>query len=283
MLSLSQLEPVDYLLIGHLTRDLTPEGDRLGGTVAYAALTAFAMEKRVGIVTSWGNEFPLDPYLGTLPLVNVPTMHSTTFENRETSHGRIQTISNLASSLDINQIPDSWKNTPIVHLAPIAQEVEPSIIRHFPSSMICITPQGWLREWDQSGFISMAEWPEASFVLERAGATVLSFEDVHHDEARIDEMVTASQLLVVTEGAKGGRVYWNGDVRRFRAPKVSVVDPVGAGDIFATAFFIRYQKTRNPWEAARFATQLASQSVTRVGMEGIPTADEINSTLIEVL
>jgi sugar/nucleoside kinase (ribokinase family) len=283
MLSLPRLESIDYLLIGHLSRDLTPDGDRLGGTVAYAALTAYALGLRVGIVTSWGYEFPLEPYLGLLPIINTPTDSSTTFENIKTSDGRIQIIHNVAASLDLHMIPEIWLDTPIVHLAPIAQEVDPTLVRHLPYSMIGITPQGWLREWDQNGRVSLTEWPEAAFVLERAGATVLSIEDVHHEEERIEEFATASRVLVVTEGASGGRVFWNGDVRRFAAPKVDPIDEVGAGDIFATAFFHRFHLTRDPWEAARFAAQLASNSVTRSGMAGIPTPDEIQSATVEVL
>ena len=283
MLSLPRLESIDYLLIGHLSRDLTPDGDRLGGTVAYAALTAYALGLRVGIVTSWGYEFPLEPYLGLLPIINTPTDSSTTFENIKTSDGRIQIIHNVAASLDLHMIPEIWLDTPIVHLAPIAQEVDPTLIRHLPYSMIGITPQGWLREWDQNGRVSLTEWPEAAFVLERAGATVLSIEDVRHEEERIEEFATASRVLVVTEGASGGRVFWNGDVRRFAAPKVDPIDEVGAGDIFATAFFHRFHLTRDPWEAARFAAQLASNSVTRSGMAGIPTPDEIQSATVEVL
>jgi len=283
MLSLPRLESIDYLLIGHLSRDLTPDGDRLGGTVAYAALTAYALGLRVGIVTSWGYEFPLEPYLGLLPIINTPTDSSTTFENIKTSDGRIQIIHNVAASLDLHMIPEIWLDTPIVHLAPIAQEVDPTLVRHLPYSMIGITPQGWLREWDQNGRVSLTEWPEAAFVLGRAGATVLSIEDVHNEEVRIEEFATASRVLVVTEGASGGRVYWNGDVRRFAAPKVEPLDEVGAGDIFATAFFHRFHLTHNPWEAARFAAQLASNSVTRSGMAGIPTPDEIQSATVEVL
>jgi sugar/nucleoside kinase (ribokinase family) len=283
MLSLPRLESIDYLLIGHLSRDLTPDGDRLGGTVAYAALTAYALGLRVGIVTSWGYEFPLEPYLGLLPIINTPTDSSTTFENIKTSDGRIQIIHNVAASLDLHMIPEIWLDTPIVHLAPIAQEVDPTLVRHLPYSMIGITPQGWLREWDQNGRVSLTEWPEAAFVLERAGATVLSIEDVHHEEERIEEFATASRVLVVTEGASGGRVFWNGDVRRFAAPKVDPIDEVGAGDIFATAFFHRFHLTRDPWEAVRFAAQLASNSVTRSGMAGIPTPDEIQSATVEVL
>jgi sugar/nucleoside kinase (ribokinase family) len=61
------------------------------------------------------------------------------------------------------------------------------------------------------------------------------------------------------------------------------VDPTGAGDIFAAAFFFRLHATRDPWEAARFATNLAALSVARVGLEGIPTAEEVQSCLIEII
>ena len=71
--------------------------------------------------------------------------------------------------------------------------------------------------------------------------------------------------------------------RRFRAPEIDEVDATGAGDIFAAAFFVRYLRTRDPWEATRFATLLASHSVARVGLNGIPTTAEIEqSTLIVI-
>lgn len=282
MQSFTRLEPIDYLLVGHLTRDLTPEGDRLGGTVAYAARMAHALKMRVGIVTSWGNEFPLEPFLGAIPVVKAPTVESTTFVNLESNGDRVQILKNIAARLDINLIPESWKNASIVHLGPVAQEVEPSIVRNFPSSGLYITPQGWLREWDQSGKVTKTEWPEAAFVLSRAQAAVISLEDINYDEQRIEEMATASRILVVTEGKNGGRVYWNGDVRRFSAPQIPVADSVGAGDIFAAAFFTHYHRTQDPWEAARFAAQLASLSVSRIGLDSIPTPDEISFSTTEV-
>ena len=61
------------------------------------------------------------------------------------------------------------------------------------------------------------------------------------------------------------------------------VDPVGAGDIFAAAFFSRLYTTRDPWEAGRFATHLAAFSVTRRGLEGIPTPDEVQTCLTEII
>lgn len=253
----------------------------MGGTAAYSALTAQALGVRVGIVTSWGEEVPLGP-LQPIPVASYPTDRSTEYENIMTPQGRVQYVKHVAPSLDLFMVPEPWRTASIVHLGPVAQEVEPSLVRSFPSSLIGVTPQGWLRAWDQTGRVRPAEWPEATFVLQRAGAAVISIEDVGGDEERIEEMAASSRILAVTESHMGCRVYWNGDVRRFTPPDVEEVDPTGAGDIFATAFFIRLWTTRDPWEAARFATQIAARSVTRPGLSAIPTRQEIADCMVEV-
>jgi sugar/nucleoside kinase (ribokinase family) len=234
------------------------------------------------VVTSWAGEAPLGP-LSSIPVISFPTEKSTTFENTYTSNGRVQKVHHIASRLDYYHIPEPWRSAPIVHLAPVAQEVEPSLVRNFPMALIGVTPQGWLRSWDKNGQVTLSEWPEARFVLERSGAAVISSDDIKGDEGRIEEMAASCRILVVTDGEQGSRLYWNGDVRRFRPPSVQEVDPTGAGDIFATAFFARLFTTRDPWEATRFATQIAAISVTRVGLDGIPTPQEIKESMVEVI
>src|SRR4030042_7187751 len=98
-------------------------------------------------------------------------------------------------------------------------------------------------------------------MLQHSGAAIISVDDVKNEQNRIEEMAAAARVLVVTEGAAGARVYWNGDVRRFRPPAEEEFDPTGAGDIFAAAFFFRLYLTRAPWESARFANQIAATSV----------------------
>ncbi len=284
MYRIAPVEPVDYLVIGHLTRDLLPDGTRLGGTAAYASLTARAIGLRVGVLTSCEeclNSTELER--AGIRVVGPRADTTTTFENIQTPHGRVQYLHSVAPTLDLSMVPEAWRSTPIVHLGPVAREVDPNIMRAFPTSLIGLTVQGWLRGWDAEGRVHYSDWPEASYVLQQAGAAVLSIEDVRGDEAIIDEMASSIRILVVTEGAAGARVYWNGDLRRFPAPKMEEVDAVGAGDIFAAAFFIRLHATRDPWEAARFATFLAAQSVKRPGLEGIPTPEEVQAGLIEIL
>jgi sugar/nucleoside kinase (ribokinase family) len=276
------VQPVDYLAIGHLAHDLTSGGARLGGTVAYAALTARALGMKPGIVTAVGNETPLDALHG-IPVVSIESPRSTTFENIYTSAGRLQYLRAQAARIDFGDVPAAWRNAAIVHLGPIADELDSILPDDFSPALLGVTPQGWMRQWDSDGRVSQRAWDNAEAVLKSAGAVVISRDDVHGDNELIEHYAHQTHMLVVTEGAEGCVLHWHGDRRRFRAPEVNEVDATGAGDIFAAAFFIRLHNTRDPWEAARFATLIASRSVTRAGLEGIPTHAEIESCLMEVL
>ncbi|HEY9078330.1 MAG TPA: PfkB family carbohydrate kinase [Anaerolineaceae bacterium] len=282
MLNQRPIEPIDYLLIGHITQDLIPAGFRLGGTVSFSSLTALSLGLRVGIVTSCREDLAF-PELDGITVVGAPSEYSTTFENIQTTSGRVQYLHHRAANLDLSLVPETWRNAPIVHLGPVDQEVDPNLVRAFPNAIVGLTPQGWLRSWDSKGRVHFSEWPEAPFVLSHASAAVLSIEDIHGDESYVEEFASSARILVVTEGPNGARLYWNGDVRRFRPPKMHEVDPTGAGDIFAAAFFSRLSMTRDPWEAARFATNLAAYSVTRTGLHGVPTRAEVESCYSEVV
>jgi sugar/nucleoside kinase (ribokinase family) len=281
MFHMVSLEPVDYVVIGHLTVDLTPSGPVLGGSAAYASLTARALGLRVGIVTAWGNEIPLTALKG-IPVIAAEAEHSSTFENIPTPTGRIQYIRHAAPRIDFSLVPEAWRRAQIIHLAPLAQEVDPILPDGFHPALLGLTPQGWFRAWDGDGRVHPCAWSNAE-ALEKAGVVVFSVEDVGQDEEEIEWMAHHARLLVVTEGAAGARVFWHGDSRRFRPPKVTEVDSVGAGDIFAAAFMTRLVNTRDPWEAARFANQVAAISVTRPTIQGVPTLAEVQTCLTEVL
>ena len=282
MASLIPLEPVDYLVIGHLTEDVTPTGSRLGGTAAFAALTARAFGLRVGIITSVGAGTSLKALEG-IPILAIPSAHTTTFENVRTPAGRKQILLRQATRISLQDLPDLWRRAPIVHLGPVAQELSADSSTYLSSSLLGITPQGWMRTWDETGQVEPCKWESAEALLPQAGAVVISREDVRGNEEAIEAMAHQTRVLAVTEGAAGSVLHWNGDRRRFRAPEIAEVDDIGAGDVFAAAFFIRLFTTRDPWEAARFATLLAGRSVTRSGFEGIPTTQEIEACQMEVL
>lgn len=282
MSNLVSLEPVDYLVIGHVAHDLTPQGPRLGGTAAYSALTARALGMRVGVVTAAGPESSLAPLDG-IPVISLESPRSTSFENIYTDHRRVQYLRAQAERIDLNRVPESWRGAAIIHLGPIASEMDANLPEGFSPALLGLSPQGWMRQSGADARVSPGRWENAEAALARAGAVVISREDVNGDEELIEHMAHQTRVLAVTEAAAGAVLYWNGDRRRFRAPQLQEVDATGAGDIFAAAFFVRLFATRDPWEATRFATLIASHSVTRAGLDGIPTAREIEECKMEVL
>jgi len=281
MLDAVSLQPVDYLVMGHITQDLTRDGPRLGGTATYSALTARALGLRVGVVTSINESTSLKT-LEDIQVISIPSEHTTTFENIYDKDGRKQILHHRAAQISFDSIPEIWRSASIIHLGPIAQELDSELSKDFSPSLLGVTPQGWMRTWNNDGHVMVCQWQNSESLLSKANAVVISREDVGGDEELIEGMAHQTKILTVTEAEAGAVLYWNGDRRRFRAPEVEEVDATGAGDIFASAFFIRLHQTRDPWEAARFATQLASRSVTRVGLDGIPTQREIDECLMEV-
>ncbi len=266
----------EYLLIGHIAHDVTPHGPHLGGTVSYAARTAVAFGLRVGIVTSAASDEPL---LNDLPaealVISVPAPHTTTFENRYTANGRIQYMYHRATPLSLEAVPPTWQRARLVHLAPIAYEVDSALAGAFGTSRVCATPQGWMRRREQDGRVQAIDWVAAEQVLPQTRLTVLSEEDIKHNPALEGDFAALAPLMVVTRGAQGGTLYQNGQARDFSAPLTEEVEPTGAGDIFATALHIALDRLGDLDAALGIATQLASQSVARRGYASLPTPQEV--------
>ncbi|OQY19575.1 MAG: hypothetical protein B6I35_11520 [Anaerolineaceae bacterium 4572_32.2] len=265
---------LDYLVIGHATRDLIDGAFTIGGTVSYAARTARALGCRVGVVTSASPDLDLGQTLAGILVARHSAAATTTFENIYTPAGRRQVLHTVAETLTPAMIPADWRAT-IVHLGPVARECAPALANAFGGSFVGVTPQGWTRRWDQAGRVSVCRWEEAELWLARVDSVVLSEEDVAGDEALIAQYAAQTRVLVVTQGAAGCMVYADGRSRRFPAPVVDEVDPTGAGDIFAAAFFVYLQRSGDPWQSARFANCVAAGSVTRAGLAGTPTPDDL--------
>jgi sugar/nucleoside kinase (ribokinase family) len=266
----------DYLLIGNITHDVTPEGPRLGGTVSYGAFTAVALGLRVGVLTSARADEPL---LRKLPpqacVVNIPAEHTTTFENRYANGKRTQYIYHRAITLTPDMLPSAWRQARLVHLGPIAYETDPAFVSAFENSAICVTPQGFMRFREPDGLVRAIPWDDAEQVLSRARLTVLSEEDIRHDPGLEFVFARIAPLMVVTRAERGGTVYRNGEASDFPAEKVEQVEPTGAGDVFATVLHAALDHLGDLDRAIRVATYLAGQSVTRVGFASAPTPEEV--------
>lgn len=257
--------PIDYLVIGHVSRDvvsLEPPVFAAGGTAAFAARTAQALGLRTAVVTSAAADFDMAAALPGCAVACRPAAATTTFANQYTPAGRRQMVHALAAPLRAADVPPGWRCAPVVHLGPITDRLDPDIIDCFDGALIGLTPQGWMRAWDADGRVYATPMRHAERLLPRASAVVISRED-YRDDAELDAMRRLSRLLVVTAGYNGCVIYEGETVHTVPAPQVQEVNPTGAGDIFAAAFFVQLQRTGDVTASAVFANRVASETVAQ--------------------
>lgn len=273
------MEHVDYLVIGHVAKDLKNGSFVLGGSAVYAAVTALRLGRRVGMVTACEPGIDLKKALPGVLVSRAPSLISTVFKNIYRDGQREQHLYGRAADLQAKHVPAPWRTSRLVHLAPIAQELPPEIADTFAGSFIGLTVQGWLRGWDAAGKVYFKPWPEAAAVLPKLSAVVLSKEDVEGREDIVDYFAERAPVVAVTQGKRGAKVYWQGGWHHFPAFPTKEVDPTGAGDVFAAAFFHRLEQAGDPLAAAVFANCAASFSVEAPGMAGIPSQSMIERRL----
>jgi sugar/nucleoside kinase (ribokinase family) len=265
-----------YLLIGHVTEDLLPEGGFVvGGTVTYAAVVAKHLGWRLVVVTAAAADFNPPACLDGVDWTILPSDKTTTFKNLYTAEGRRQVVGPVARAIMANDIPAVLRRAAVVHLCPVAQELEPSLARLFPDSLLVATPQGWMRRWGTDGVVSLDNWRGAGEILPQLDAVVLSVEDIQGDWEVAERWAKQIAVLVVTQGEKGCTLFHRGEKRLFPARRARVIDPTGAGDVFAAAFFIYWAETGDPGQAAVFANMTASIALQRPGPGGVPSRIEV--------
>lgn len=269
----------EFVVIGTICRDRVPGGYLIGGTTAYAALTARRLGCRAAIVTT-GAPAEADALRAEgVAIASAPSAAPTIFENLYHGGQRLQYLRSRAADVPTDAVPSAWRAAPVVHLGPLTQEVDPALAELFPDALIGVTPQGWMRQWDAEGRVSMTEWANAPAVLERADALVFSEQDVNGDEALIDRYARMARLAVVTRGSAGCVVYTGGKTHAMPAYPAQEIEPTGAGDVFAAAFFLKYAETRDPCAAADWANCVASFAVEAPGTTGIPTLAQVQQRL----
>ena len=269
-IGLSETDSPDYLIVGHVAKDKGPQGVLLGGTCSYSGLTAQRLGQRTAAVTSYGPDIPSLALLAGVQIENVPCQFSTIFENIYGAGHRRQKWSATAAMLLAEHVPPVWRRAPIVHLAPIAQEISPAMCGRFKDSLLCVTAQGWLRGQDADGNVICRQHPELEAWLPKIDVLVFSRSDLFDRRSDLVPLLTSAGLVVETLGPQGCNVYHKGRVTLVSVKPEVEVDPTGAGDIFAAAFFVRYHEGSDAIEAARFANACASLSVRETGLKSVP-------------
>jgi len=148
--------PPEYLVIGHICGDIQTDGSVvLGGTALYSAITAARLGWRTAVLTRGiygrevaGYQIPsLEEYAGEVSIIVQDADTTTMFVNEYAGGHRTQKLPQWAGPIDLRGLPPHWRNARIIHLGPIAQEIDTKQTGSLTPFFLGATPQGWMRDW----------------------------------------------------------------------------------------------------------------------------------------
>jgi pfkB family carbohydrate kinase len=281
----------DYVTVGHVTVDViaSDSSRRPGGAAFYSALQAARLGLRALIVTQGSPpeiEALLAPYRDELELRIIPAPATTTFETSWTGGRRSQRVlawaGPLAGPIEVD--------TRILHFAPVARETPAAGFDAHPphAGFIGLTPQGLARTWDEDGVreIVLAPLPSDRRSLDDLLPDGLSAVVVsEHERAACAPLLAAAAatgaVLAVTAGPGATSVELpSGEITQVQAPAVAAPrDDLGAGDVFAAAFFVALREGLSPAGAATFANAAAAIRIEGLGADAIGDRRAIEARL----
>jgi sugar/nucleoside kinase (ribokinase family) len=281
----------EYLAIGHITVDHGPGGElSLGGTALFGALLAARFGLRAAILTRGrfddlpGDELKdaLARYASEVEIIVQESDEPTTFTNLTVAGRREQTIHAWAGEIDLNGLPPMWRSARIIHLGPVAQEIDVRRAGRLSPDYFGITPQGLMRNWrsDRGGKVSIMPLRLPYEFLGRINGMVLNSEEqsLARDEG---EVVGARALVAITRGPTGAQIIDRGRQMQIPAFKVPVRNDTGAGDVFAAALFILRTEGVGAAPAATAASAASSLLIQQGGPDAVPARDEVEAFLEE--
>jgi hypothetical protein len=272
----------DYTAVGHVTIDVLADGSRQpGGTAFYGALQAARLGRRALILTQGvpGEiEELLEPFAGEFELEVRPASHTTTLLTVGSGLVRRQRL--LAWAGPIEEPVDI--DSSVLHLAPIARETPGRFAGH--AEFVGLTPQGLVREWTaEDGEIALMGLSGEALagVPERCEAIVLSDRELPTCAGLLATAVQNGAIAAVTAEAAPTRILLPDDSGlAIGVPAIeNPSDDLGAGDVFAAAFFLALAEGRAPADAAAFATAAAAVRISGSGAAAIGTLAAVEERL----
>ena len=267
---------MQFVIIGHLTRDIVPGGYTIGGTAAYSGITACRMGAEVTLLTRAHPSDAQHPSLAGIEIINLPSDHTSTFHNVYHNDIRTQHVRVVAEPILASDVPKHLHDVDVTLLAPLVQEVDPAMIPKM-MGLVASTPQGWLREWDAMGRIKAVPWYSAGRVLPFLDAIIFSDADLIGDLSILPTILETVPVVAITKAAAGCILYVDGKRHKIPTRPAHEVDPTGAGDTFAAAFLVHLKEHNDPVQAAYFANVTASMGVEARGIQGIPERSLVES------
>lgn len=247
-----------------------------GGSVTYATATARKLGWETAALTTCGPEFDPARELPDVPVFLHRSPATTRFVNEYGPNGvRHQVLLSRAGPVHVGPLPETWRRPDVLLLAPLAGEIEGALAPTFEAEAVGAVAQGWVRDFAPDGAVSPREWRDPGAALAGVHVLFVSQHDLPPGGQEPRDFLTWVPMVAVTRGWRGAILHTRDATHEVPGLPRPEVDPTGAGDVFATAFLVRYHETGDALESAAFANCAASCAVEGVGASSLGDRAEV--------
>ncbi len=246
------------LILASYTIDKIGGEVRIGGPAFFCSIGADVLSWEAYIIGSLGADFSCKvPYKGyfikTPTTIKFEHVYEAAGQRKSRILTREITVINLPRIKDM--IKKHYSSSPIV-LSPVMHEFDLSVVEYLVDKyeLVAIDVQGFLRKSDKNGHIILAKPnPELLSIINNATIVKASLEEYCVLKRKL------GRIFIVTLSDRGALLFDREEKKKVYAPAYVVKgDPTGAGDIFISAFTIKYQETMDLAESLSYANALAS-------------------------
>ncbi len=260
--------------VGHVTNDQLAGAVVPGGAALYSGLAAAALGAEVTLLTRAGPDFVGSHLFARFHRVHaLAAPRTTTFEERYVGERRVARLLSRAGSLDV-ELPSA----DVVLLCPVTDEV-PEALLALRGCFLAAGLQGWLRAFAADGTSEPRPLrnPGAFAGCHLVGCSEEDLAGLGPET--LDALRASVQVVAVTDGPAGARLYSGAQGWRLSALSVESVDPTGAGDVFLATLAMQLAGGTPLLEAGAWASCAGALTVTALGPLGIDKLKALPSAL----
>ena len=261
----------DILVIGNPTIDFI-QGQYFGpgGPIVYVSNSLSMLgEKKINIVTSFGEDFSIENFTDNINLFRLRSDLTNKFDFDFLSGIRKIHAIEYGQKIKITDVKLD-KSPEIIYISPVLNEFSicetKLLMKKFKKSFFVGMPQGWIRkllgEKVKINFSDIENFPFFDVLF-------FSEEEILNSNLPLEKFKKLAKILVITRGDKGSSVYMGPESFDFSSKKMNPISSIGAGDIFATIFSHTLFHSNDLIFASELANKIAAKSTMYKGLQSI--------------
>jgi sugar/nucleoside kinase (ribokinase family) len=282
--------PMKVVVVGNIAIRHEIKGRKkittLAGGSYFAALQAAKLGHEVTLISRLSSNFPKE-YIkkiesAGIKLIKQPSWETTEYDVEYHKDGSKTAIVH-ADAGPIMSVPKI--DADVIIITSYIGHIGINVLKTLKTedNLLALDAQGYTKYKKQDGSLTYVPWLEKEEYLKYVDLLKLNASELYYLTGKTT-INSASELLklgpkivTLTLGTKGAYVFY--DKKYMKVPvyeNIKFVDKVGVGDVYTTAFAIKYKETQNIVDAAYFAAAATSYCVEKVGDSGIANLKKIN-------